>query len=111
MREERRKARRFTIDHMVELDFGRESVVHASGINVSSSGLLCKSDNYMDPDTEVSLVLTVPSESGDHTISCDGVVVRSDRGKGRHLTAIEFISLADKDVGALEAFLASSQPA
>lgn len=111
MRDERRNARRFTIDQMVELDFGRESVVHASGINLSTSGLLCKSDSYLNPDTEVSLVLTVPSETGEHTISCDGVVVRADRGKGRHLTAIRFLSLADKDVGALDAFLAEMQPA
>ena len=111
MKEERRKAPRFTIDEMIELDFGRESVVHASGLNLSASGLLCKSDYYMEPDTEVSLVLTIPSDSGEHTISCDGVVVRADRGKGRHLTAIEFMSLADKDVGALDAFLANSQPA
>lgn len=109
MEEERRTARRFSIDSMVELEFGRESVVHASGINVSSSGLLCKSDYYMEPDTEVALVLTVPCESGSHTVSCDGVVVRSDKGKGRHLTAIQFTSLADKDVGALTAFLGSSQ--
>ncbi len=111
MREERRIARRFTIDSMIELEFGRESVVHASGINLSSSGILCRSDHYLEPETEVSLVLTVPSASGPHTVSCDGIVVRSDRGKGRHLTAIEFISLADKDVGALSAFLESCQPA
>lgn len=111
MDEERRKARRFTIDEMVELELGRESAVHASGINLSSCGLLCKSDYYMDPDTEVSLVLTVPTESGDHTVSCDGIVVRCQKGKGRHLTAIQFISLGEKDVGALEAFLGSCQPA
>lgn len=111
MGEERRTARRFTIDEMIELELGRESVVHASGINLSSTGLLCKSDYFMEPETEVSLVLTVPSESGDHTISCDGIVVRCQRGKGRHLTAIRFIALAEKDVGALEAFLGSCQPA
>ncbi|HUX19807.1 MAG TPA: PilZ domain-containing protein [Spirochaetia bacterium] len=111
MGEERRTARRFTIDHMVELELGRESVVHASGINLSGSGLLCKSDIYMEPETEVSLLLTIPSESGEHTVSCDGVVTRADKGKGRYLTAIHFTSLADKDVGALSAFLGSSLPA
>lgn len=110
MSEERRIARRFTIDSMVELELGRESVVHATGVNLSSGGLLCKSDFYMDPDTEVSLVITVPSGTGSHTVSCDGVVVRSDKGKGRHLTAIRFISLADKDVGALSAFLGTARP-
>ncbi len=109
MGEERRTAPRFTIDQMVDLEFGRESVIHASGINVSTSGLLCKADYYMEPDTEVSLVMTIPSESGDHTVSCDGIVVRCDKGKGRHLTAIRFTSLADKDVGALSAFLEGCQ--
>lgn len=110
MREERRKARRFTIDEMVELEFGRELVVHASGINLSATGLLCRSDCYLEPATEVSLVLTVPSGSGSHTVSCDGVVVRSEKGKSRHLIAIRFTSLADKDVGALSAFLKGTQP-
>ena len=107
---ERRQARRFTIDRMVELEFGRESAIHATGINLSSSGLLCKSDYLLDPDTEVSLVITIPMEKGSHTVSCEGIVVRSERGKGRHLTAIRFTSLADKDVGALEAFFGSAQP-
>jgi PilZ domain len=86
---------------MVEFELGREALVHASGVNVSTSGLLCKTDSYVEPDTEVSLVVTIPLASGSHTLSCEGVVVRSDKGKGRHLTAIHFTSLADKDVGAL----------
>lgn len=111
MAEERRRACRFTIDQMVELELGKESVVHASGINLSSTGLLCKSDYFMEPGTEVSVVLTVPSASGSHTVSCDGIVIRTERGRGRHLTAIQFMTLAGKDVGALEAFLESCKPA
>lgn len=90
MANERRRSPRFSVRHLIEMDFGKETFVRATGVNISSSGLLCKTEPPIDLYTRVFLSLTVPGKEGDEVINCEGIVVRCDETDGEHLTAIVF---------------------
>lgn len=105
MSAERRHEIRFSIDQIIELSFGRESFLHAIGINISKTGLLCATDSYLEPYAEVSLLLTIPVGSENHRVGCDGIVVRSEIEQTRYLAGISFTSLSEQDSKILESFL------
>ena len=105
MAAERRHEDRFSIDQMVELSFGRETFLHATGINISRTGLLCATDSYLEPYSQVSLMITIPVEPEPHRMSCEGIVVRSEVEEAQYLAGISFTSLADEDAKVLASFL------
>lgn len=92
MAKERRRAQRFAIQHIIELDYGKEQFVRATGINISTAGLLCKTEPQIEPYTRVFLSLRLPGENGDEIVNCEGMVLRSERTNGDHTTAIAFTS-------------------
>ena len=111
MTKERRREGRFAIEQMVELSYGHESLVHASGINLSRSGLLCKTDTSLEPYTEVSIVLNFPVDGDTHRIECSGIVIRSVEENGLFKTGISLSALSNADAQALIAFLKTQEPA
>lgn len=102
---ERRNEIRFSIDQMVELSFGRETFLHATGLNLSKTGLLCATDSYLEPYSQVSLMMSIPVGSQTHRLSCDGIVVRSEIEDKQYLAGISFTSLVEEDSKILAAFL------
>lgn len=92
MAKERRRAERFSIQHLIELDYGKEQFIRATGVNISSSGLLCKTDPAIELYTRVFLSLKLPGKKGEEIINCEGIVVRNDEEDGEFTTAIAFTS-------------------
>ncbi len=111
---ERRRAPRFAIEQLVELEYGKETFVRAKGVNISSSGLLCTVDTYVEPYTQVSLLISVPSGPEGRKISCEGTVMRSEKSKGKYYIGISFSFFSDDDAKALAEFIdaeaASNKP-
>ncbi|HUX21020.1 MAG TPA: PilZ domain-containing protein [Spirochaetia bacterium] len=105
MAAERRIEARFSIDHMVELSFGRETFLHATGINISKTGMLCATDSYLEPYSQVSLMMTIPVGPKGHRMTCDGIVVRSEIEEKQFLAGISFTSLPEKDLKVLVSYL------
>ena len=105
MGRERRHAPRFTIEQIVELSFGREAFVRGNGINLSKNGLLCETDGYLEPSTQVALQMTLQLPTGTHRFNCEGIVVRTDEKNGRFLSGISFTTLTGEDARKLTAFL------
>jgi len=105
MTAERRRDARFSVDQIVEVSFGKEAFVHGTGINLSKTGVLCKTDSYMEPYSQVSLLMTVPVGPEGHRFTCEGVVVRTEREGGDYLTGISFTSIDDEDSRKLQNFL------
>lgn len=105
MAAERRHEARFSINQMVELSFGRETFLHATGINISKTGLLCATDSYLEPYSQVSLMVTIPIEPEPHRMSCEGIVVRSEVEETQYLAGISFTSLDEEDAKVLASFL------
>jgi len=55
-------------------------------LNISSSGVYCQTDKYLEPMTKVSIVLLLPLRLKNNTVvtkkvSCEGVVVRTEKSR------------------------------
>ncbi len=110
MAKERRRGGRFAIEQMVELSYGRESFVHASGINLSRTGLLCKTATFLEPYTQVSIVLNLPVAGETYRIECGGIVIRSAEENDHFNTGISLSALSNADVQALTSYLKAQAP-
>ncbi len=92
MAKERRRSPRLSLRHLIELDYGKEQFIQATGVNISSSGLLCKTNPEIALYSRVFLSFALPAETGDEIINCEGIVVRSDKDGDEFTTAISFTS-------------------
>lgn len=90
---ENRKHPRFEINQLVELDFGRETFVHADAANLSEGGMLCKTDEQVDPYTKIFLMMTLTLRNRERIIKCEGVVVRSQKSGSQWDTGINITSM------------------
>ena len=110
MASERRHDQRFSIEQIVEVSFGRETFVRGSGINISRTGILCETDGYLEPSSQVSLQMTIQMDSQIHRFNCEGIVVRTDEIKGSFQSGISFTDLEAQDARKLDAFLKRQKP-
>ena len=107
MAKERRRAPRFSLRHLIEVDFGKEQFVRATGLNISSSGLLCMTNPAIELYSRVFLSLTLPGKNGDEIINCDGIVVRSEPKGDEFITGISFTSFQPEEAEKLIELLGS----
>lgn len=90
---ENRQHPRFEINQLVELDFGRETFVHADAANLSEGGILCKTDELVEASTKVFIMMTLTLKSTERIIKCEGVVVRSQKSGSQWNTGIYITSM------------------
>jgi Tfp pilus assembly protein PilZ len=96
MKNDRRKHPRFKIDQMLQASFDRETYIHASGINISKSGLLCKTEQEMGLYSSIFLMIRVNDEIP--PVTCEGVVVRCEQEKdGTYEVGIQFTDIKNQD--------------
>ena len=76
MASDKRRASRFRIDQMIEMSFGREESLRCRGIDLSESGILCRTDSAMEPGTRVFLLLSLSEGGDEEPISCEAAVAR-----------------------------------
>jgi c-di-GMP-binding flagellar brake protein YcgR len=105
MRTERRKSPRFTINQMIDLEMGRENYIAAEGVNISDEGLLCHTSESLEPYSRVYMQLSLNGEKKNHTIKCEGVVVRCKKNKKSYDTALEFADIGESDKKKIHTFL------
>jgi hypothetical protein len=85
--------------------------LRAESINVSTRGLYCKVQRYVQPFSKLKVALDLPFVSqGQATVECEGVVVRVDPemetpGAKEYHLAIYFLDLDRKDASLIETFL------
>jgi hypothetical protein len=106
---EKRKHPRFEINQMVELTYARENFVGATGINISTNGLLCETNERMEPHTVVFMMITLTLKGKEYLIECEGVVNRSEKIKGRWNTAINITAVRSGDRKAFDSFASGLQ--
>lgn len=107
MATERRRAPRFQVSQLIELGFGRESQVAASGLNISSGGLLCRTEPYVEPGTRVFLSIHLPT---DDIVNCEGIVLRSEKtSEGYFEAAISFTEFQGDAAAALVRYLGGQE--
>lgn len=108
MSADKRRARRFSIDQMLEISLGREHAVRCRGVDLSEVGVLCHTDVELETGTRVFVMLQLgeAGAGGDETtVSCEGVVARTGAmGKG-YEAGISFSDLDAASRRKLSAFL------
>jgi hypothetical protein len=90
---------------MVEITFGKENFVHAEGINLSESGLLCETSEEVDPYSRLFIMLSLPGTKGEAEITCEGVIVRLQKKKKKFQIAVQFTEIDDDDVKNIRKFI------
>jgi len=104
---ERRKGPRFPIEQFIDLSFGRENYIKATGINLSESGILCELESPLDPYSNVYILLKITEKE---TIELNGVIIRVDKKGKKYIAGIEFgDDLYDEDRTKLKKYLKSVQ--
>jgi hypothetical protein len=93
MPSEKRSHPRFTINQLVEVDFGHERYISAVGVNLSRSGVLCVTDEECPLYSTVLLMMTVPHHKKQRIINLEGVVNRSVSKKHGWETGINITSM------------------
>lgn len=98
MTNERRKAKRFKLHQLIKVSFGREEIVAAEGLNISATGILCKTKLEVEPLCQVYVMVVIPEGNSERIIENNGCVVRSSKIKNNEYeVGIEFVDLLDAD--------------
>ena len=74
---ENRRAKRFKIHQMIQMSFGKEEFIASEGINLSETGMLCRTNAEIELHSRFYLLFEVPLASGKKEVSCDAQVVHS----------------------------------
>ena len=93
MKSEKRNHPRFEIKQLVEVDLGHEKFISAEGINLSRSGVLCRTEEECPLYSKVFMMMTIPHKVKERIISLEGVVIRSVHKKEEWETGISITSM------------------
>jgi len=88
---------------MAELGFGRSRLVWAEVIDVSMSGMLCRTVPDLDPKATVSISMIVP---GGTRVDFEGIAVRAAEVNGEHRVGIAFTAFEGDGRNVLAGYLA-----
>jgi hypothetical protein len=101
---ERREHFRIPIDQMVEVRFGKEKMIQATGTDLSVKGILCVARSGVDPQSRVFLMFRLPILHEEFEVECEGIVVRSAEADGHFEVAVQITGLGTVEHTAIEAF-------
>jgi hypothetical protein len=94
---DKRKAPRFTMNQIVELNFGKEEFVEASGLNISEMGIMCQTSRALDECERLFLMFSLDCPDCSNTIKCEGIVVHCNKIDRYFIIGIEFSDLKPED--------------
>lgn len=96
-KEERRAHPRFTISQAIEVQFPKETIFDAVGIDISEAGL--KIETARDLDTTAKIFILVQTGDGEHDkFYFDGIVAWKKPSGRKHIYGIQ---ITDIDKGSL----------
>lgn len=94
---ERRVAARLVDSFSFNIGFNGYDIT-ASVINISTSGLLCRTSREVPAMSKIEMALVLPSRvagSRSETVKITGVVVRNEKDERGYKTAIFFLEISD----------------
>lgn len=106
---ERRHSARLVDSFSFNIGFDGYDIT-ASVINISTSGLLCRTNREIPVMSKIDMALILPSRiptSTSETIKIKGVVVRNDKDERGYRAAIFFIDIAQAHRKKLDIYLNS----
>ncbi len=105
MTEENRVHPRFTVNQFVSISYDGESFIKVSAEDISQGGMSCKAEEAVHPLTNVYLILTIPTQNGDHVLKTEGKVVRCQEIDDNYLLGVKFSDLFESDKEVLNDYL------
>lgn len=72
--QEKRNWPRFAVSQMIDVRFDRERWIHARGIDLSATGLRCRTAQELDPGASIFLMLAL---GGEREFSADAVLIHT----------------------------------
>ena len=103
MSTEKRASPRFPISQFVDVSYNKETFIKATGINLSTSGLLCELDGSVEPYSKIFILLDLMDKK--EPIEIQGIIVRIDKKGKNYLAGVEFSDLYEEDVTRLKKFI------
>ena len=94
--DERRVHKRFDINQAITLTFPKENYINAVGINISKTGLLCKTDIFLDSYTRIFLMLSIPIGNDNKSFSCEAIVIWCQKENEEYDAGLQFVELFDE---------------
>jgi c-di-GMP-binding flagellar brake protein YcgR len=106
-REEKRRYSRVVLTQLIEVSLMHEKYIPAETVDISERGMLCRSNEPVEPLTPVFLMLRIPADEGEYKLKTDGIVMHSRKEGDACFFGIAFSSLSEKDKEAIRAYTAS----
>ncbi|MBN2049494.1 MAG: PilZ domain-containing protein [Spirochaetales bacterium] len=95
---ERRKYIRFNICQAIEVSFSRETYLSMEGVNISETGMLCRSQSNVETGSRLFLMFNFPEGKDAEVVRCEGIVVRCQEDQGGYRIGIQFSTIEEEDV-------------
>jgi c-di-GMP-binding flagellar brake protein YcgR len=108
MSKERRKYPRIVLQQLFEMSLGKETFVAAHSVNISEGGIYCETSKELEVHARVYLMLIIVDKTGESEVQTEGIVLRTEKKKGKYYAAIEFIEMQDEDKEKIQNFLKQS---
>ncbi len=103
--EEKRRDNRFKIYQMIQMSIGKEKFISCEGINISKSGMLCKTNAKVNPGARFYLLFEVPLSTGKYEIKCEGLAAHIKKEGDSYEIGISFSDLWEEDEKILETYI------
>jgi hypothetical protein len=96
--DERRDKPRFRIAQFLKVGLLEESFLEAKSKDLSESGLACFTSEYIEPSTQVYLMLRLEEDDPDSFIKCEGMTIWcTELEENNYEVGIEFTRLFEVD--------------
>jgi c-di-GMP-binding flagellar brake protein YcgR len=105
MQSERRNSPRFPIEQFLDVSYTREKYIKASGINISSNGMLCELESIVEPYSKIYILLDLKDKKD--PIEIEGIIIRIEKSGKRYRAGVEFSELYSEDKTRLKKFIKS----
>ncbi len=90
MGDERRMHDRFALSQNVDLMLPDSGVVRVKMVNVSESGMLCRSGENIADGTKISFKLKIPTKGSTMSVDCEGIVLRCTASGSEFNVVVKF---------------------
>lgn len=98
MGQDKRRAPRYTLNQLVNIEYGREDYVYGDAVDISETGIGVVCDSGISPASRMFLMFHLGESSDGPTVRCEGFVTRSDRtADGRYRVGVDFAEIAESD--------------
>jgi hypothetical protein len=95
--QDKRKHERFGISQIFEIEFMKENVFSARGLNISDGGLLCETDYPIEPMARVFLVFNLPRAKKNYALRTEGTVIHVRKKGKMYEFGVSYGDITDED--------------